>query len=65
MRRITMTTGQCPCGAIVVKPNRQQRRRMARDHAKQQTGVWSATVSHAGDCPAVDPTVARWVGEDR
>lgn len=48
-RRLTTTTGRCPCGARMTLPNRRQRRQAVR--RKQPL---TATVEHEADCPAGD-----------
>lgn len=55
VRRRLVGLGQpCPCGAVLVVPNRAVRRAAVR--AGQ---VLSVTVEHEGDCPAVDERLQR------
>jgi len=48
-RRVVAHTGQCPCGARMVLPNRADRR-AARRHGT----VGHVRVEHEDDCPATD-----------
>ncbi len=58
-RRLTALEGKCPCGALAVLPNREQRRRAARTRTSLRIAVM-----HEPDCPAVDrvleAALARW-----
>lgn len=44
-RRLTMTEGRCPCGAVLRRPNRAARRRL-------RGQVLVVDVAHEPDCPA-------------
>lgn len=48
-RRVTAVTGECPCGAGLVLPNRAERRKAARTGEPIQMSV-----EHEDGCPAVD-----------
>jgi hypothetical protein len=57
--RIVLTGGVCPCGAVLVLPNRQQRR------AAQRRGeVLHVRIEHEDGCPAIDevliPAIQAW-----
>jgi len=58
-RRIAALEGRCPCGAVVVLPNREQRRRAARTRVSLRI-----LVEHEDDCPAVErellEAIRRW-----
>lgn len=63
-RRLVMLTGQCPCGANLVMPNRAQRRA-----AQRRREPVRVAVAHERDCPAVDdvllPALDAWTGGGR
>jgi hypothetical protein len=48
-RRITATTGRCPCGATWSPPNRAARRAAAR---RGEVVMPEVVIEHEGDCPA-------------
>ncbi|NIZ91573.1 hypothetical protein [Kineococcus rubinsiae] len=59
-RRITATTGRCRCGAVLVMPNRAQRRQAAR-----RGGTFTTVrVEHEDGCPAtndvLEPALRAW-----
>lgn len=58
-RRIVLAGGQCPCGAQITMPTRQQRRAAARWNEPIRV-----TVFHARDCPAgaevLYPAIDEW-----
>jgi len=58
-RRIAALEGRCPCGAVVVLPNREQRRRAARTRVSLRI-----VVEHEGGCPAIErellEAIRRW-----
>ena len=56
-RRVVAHTGQCPCGARMVLPNRAERR-AARRHGT----VRHVTVEHEPDCPAGDDRLLFLLG---
>ncbi len=57
-RRLTATTGQCPCGAVRNMPNRAQRR------ADQRAGrVTRLDVAHEDGCPASDDSLLRLIAQ--
>jgi len=56
-RRITGLTGECPCGARRVWPNRADRRAAVKDGR-----VLHIEVVHAEDCPATDDALRRLLG---
>ena len=56
-RRVVAHTGQCPCGARMVLPNRADRR------ASRRSGtVRHVTVEHEDDCPARDDRLLFLLG---
>lgn len=55
-RRLAAVEGRCPCGATVTLPNREQRRRAAREGRQLTT-----TVEHEPDCPASDDRITALV----
>ena len=59
-RRVVSVTGQCPCGARLVLPNRAARRA-----AKRSGCVLHFAVEHEDDCPAVDSTLLARIREWR
>lgn len=65
-RRLVMTTGACPCGAVMTGPNRAQRRQIIRDRRHHDTQAWQVDIQHDNDCPAVDdklyPAIEAWRG---
>jgi hypothetical protein len=52
LRAIAAVTGECECGARISIPNRQARR-----DARRAGYALRATMAHAADCPAGDPSV--------
>lgn len=59
-RRLAALEGRCPCGATVTLPNRERRRRAAREGRTLTT-----TVQHEPDCPASDDRLVALVGDSR
>lgn len=57
LRRITAVTGECPCGATFIRPNRQTRRAAARRGV-----VLAVTVAHATGCQAGDTQLGAALG---
>ena len=59
-RRLTALEGKCPCGALAVLPNREQRRHAARTRTSLRI-----VVEHEDGCPAADrvleAALRRWV----
>ena len=62
-RRILAAEGSCPCGAVITRPSRAERRRAAREGRPAQ-----ACAEHKFGCPAADvllrPAVDEWL-EDK
>lgn len=63
-RSIVNSGGTCPCGARWPRPNREQRRQLAK------TGAWlEIDVIHDDPCPAAESTllsaVHAWAGDRR
>jgi hypothetical protein len=57
-RRITATTGRCPCGAVLVMPSRRERR-AAQRAGRRTVDVY---VQHEPGCPA---PLDGWAGDQR
>ena len=59
-RRIVAVTGECPCGAVLILPNRAERR------AAKRTGQPThLRCEHEDDCPAVDHVLLAAIEEWR
>ena len=55
-RRLLVTTGACPCGAVFIPPNRAARRA-----AHHSGAVLHCTVRHDHDCPAASDELAAYL----
>lgn len=53
-RRLTVTTGSCPCGAVLRLPPRRERRAAARSGR-----ALHVRIEHEDDCPAVTANIER------
>ncbi len=53
-RRMVALGEPCPCGAVMVVPNRAARRK-----ASRESRVLPVTVEHEDDCPALDERALR------
>lgn len=57
-RRLTAVTGECPCGARVLWPDRAARRRMRRSGEATQIRA-----EHEDDCPAITANILAAIGD--